>query len=489
MPANPRVENDAQRKFKPLKSILSTVPHSQELDSQEPDSQEPDSQKREQTSYPGYEGRRPKAALVLTIVWSGTIALHLVSWGFWLVVGVTGLLCIQALRICFTRPRAIPTPLQGDREAPETEDWPTVSLLVAAKNEEAVIGRLVRMLCNQDYPASKYEVWAIDDRSTDKTATVLEELAREYDNLKVLRRQTGAGGGKSGALNQVLPLTNGEILAVFDADAQVGPDMLRRLLPLFDRSQVGAVQMRKAIVNASLNFWTRGQEAEMALDAFFQQQRRAVTGIGELRGNGQFVRRSALESCGGWNELTITDDLDLTIRLHLDGWDIEFMAFPEVLEEGVANAKALWHQRNRWGEGGYQRYLDYWRLILSNRMGLLKTWDMFGFWAIQYFLPVAAGPDFLMAIAYRDLPVMSPLSALAIFLSCMGMFTGLRRINKNEKLTIGRFFITGLKTLRGTLYMFHWFVIIASVSFRMSIRPKRLKWVKTMHEGTGELQL
>lgn len=482
MPANSRVENDAQR-LKPLKSILAKVP-----DSQEPDSQEPDS-----NSYPGYEGRRRKAALVLTIAWSSTIALHLISWGFWLVVGITAVLCIQALRICFARPRAVPTPLQGDlqgdREVAETEDWPTVSLLVSAKNEEAVIGRLLKMLCNQNYPTSKYEVWAIDDRSTDKTPAVLEELAREYDNLKVLRRQGGAGGGKSGALNQVLPLTKGEILAVFDADAQVGPDMLRQLLPLFDSSTVGAVQMRKTIVNADLNFWTQGQETEMALDTFFQQQRIAVTGIGELRGNGQFVRRSALESCGGWNELTITDDLDLTIRLHLDGWDVEFIAFPDVLEEGVTQAKALWHQRNRWGEGGYQRYLDYWRLILSNRMGFLKTWDMFGFWAIQYFLPVAAGPDLLMAIAYRHLPVMSPLSALAIFLSFLGMFTGLRRINKDEKLTVGTFFLTGLKTLRGTLYMLHWFVIVASVSFRISIRPKRLKWVKTIHEGTGQLQL
>ena len=90
--------------------------------------------------------------------------------------------------------------------------------------------------------------------------------------------------------------------------------------------------------------------AEMALDTFIQQQRIAIGGIGELRGNGQFVRRAALERCGGWNEQTITDDLDLTIRLHLDKWDIQFLDFPPVEEEGVTTALALWHQRNRWGE-------------------------------------------------------------------------------------------------------------------------------------------
>lgn len=89
----------------------------------------------------------------------------------------------------------------------------------------------------------------------------------------------------------------------------------------------------------------------MILDSYFQQQRIALGGIGELRGNGQFVRRSALDQCGGWNEETITDDLDLTIRLHLDNWKIGFLLNPAVNEEGVTKAIALWHQRSRWAEG------------------------------------------------------------------------------------------------------------------------------------------
>jgi len=62
-----------------------------------------------------------------------------------------------------------------------------------------------------------------------------------------------------------------------------------------------------------------------------------------------------LERCGLWNE-TITDDLDLTLRLHLDQWDIEVVA-SAVQEEGVTSAIALWRQRNRWAEGGYQRWI------------------------------------------------------------------------------------------------------------------------------------
>lgn len=425
-----------------------------------------------------YRGRRGKAAAVLTAIWGGTIALHLISWGAWVVWGLTGLLWMHAFRVLFASPKPALPPLADESR----EDWPYVSLLVAAKNEEAVIARFVESICNVDYPIDRYEVWAIDDHSSDGTPLVLEQLTKQYPQLKVFRRGANASGGKSGALNQVLPLTRGEFVGVFDADATVTPDLLRRVLPVFEKQQVGAVQLRKAIANASVNFWTRGQEAEMALDSFFQQQRIAIGGIGELRGNGQFMRRNALERCGGWNEETITDDLDLTVRLHLDRWDIEFLAFPAVSEEGVTNARALWHQRNRWAEGGYQRYLDYWRLILPGRMGTGKTWDLFGFWVSQYFLPTVALPDFLMSIVLRRMPIASPLTFMTLTLSVVGMFVGLRRTRKETKFDVKRVFATLLQTLRGTVYMFHW-LLVGTVTARIAVRPKRLKWVKTVHQG------
>lgn len=432
--------------------------------------------------FQGLEGRRRKAALVLTAIWGGTIALHLLSWGSWLVIALASLLGIQAVRFLLARPLKTPKLLSDDAQA----HFPFVSLLVAAKNEEAVISNLVKMLCNLDYPKARYEVWVIDDHSTDRTPVLLDQLAAEYTQLNVLHRGADAGGGKSGALNQVLPLTKGEIVAVFDADAQVPKDLLRRVLPLFGKSDVGAVQVRKAIANASVNFWTRGQMAEMALDTFIQQQRIAIGGIGELRGNGQFVRRIALERCGGWNEQTITDDLDLTIRLHLDKWDIHFLDFPAVEEEGVTTALALWHQRNRWGEGGYQRYLDYWRLIASNRMGTLKTLDLFSFAIVQYLLPAAALPDCLMAIARHRLPILSPLSGFTLALPAIGMFVGLLRTKQDEPLSVSTLSATLLQTLRGMFYMIHWMLVITSMTARISVRPKRLKWVKTVHQGTDE---
>lgn len=464
-------KKESEAEFDPINSLLSEL--------SDPEAAE---EEFREDFFQGLAGRRQKAAFLLMIIWIAMISLHLASWGQWIILGFTVLVGLQILRYLFTQPDTIPPPLN-------TQDLtaaPKVSLLVAAKNEEAVISNLLAMLCTLDYPEDKYEVWAIDDRSTDNTPAILDQLASKYPQLNVVHRAANAGGGKSGALNQVLPQTFGDIIGVFDADAKVTPDLLRRVVTLFSQKNIGAVQVRKAIANDGENFWTKGQAAEMALDSYVQQQRIAVNGIGELRGNGQFVSRAALHSCGGWNEETITDDLDLTIRLHLDNWKIGFLLTPAVLEEGVTKANSLWHQRNRWAEGGYQRYLDYWRYIFAKPMGFGKRIDLLCWMLLQYIVPAANVPDAIMAIARHRLPLLSPITVLLFAWGFLGIFRGLVRIQISEgkKLNLPLLLNIIWQSLRGLVYMVHWQIVMLSITARMSIRPKRLKWVKTVHEGT-----
>jgi 1,2-diacylglycerol 3-beta-glucosyltransferase len=436
--------------------------------------------------------RRLKTATILGSLWLGVAALHLISWGYLIAWAISGIFCLGALRLVT---RTIdPSPIFIP---PQT--YPFISLAIAAKNEAAVVANLVENLCNLNYPTDRYEVWAIDDNSTDRTPEILDHLTQKYPQLRVLHRNDQDTGGKSGALNQVLALMQGEIIGVFDADAQVTPDFLDRVLTYFQTETVGAIQLRKAIVNSDTNFLTRGQRAEMALDAYLQQQRIQGGGIGELRGNGQFVRRSALVDCQGWNEQTITDDLDLTIRLHLTGWDIKIMPYPPVGEEGVTTFKALWNQRNRWAEGGFQRYLDYWELIASNRMGTRKTLDLISVLSIQYLLPPAGIPDFVMAFWLRHPPLLLPMTAtLGVALPLWGIWVGLRRsyrqaLSNSEILPfatasglephqVDRFRLL-IQTAIGSLFIIHWLVIMPFAIARMAIFPKRLKWVKTLRQA------
>jgi 1,2-diacylglycerol 3-beta-glucosyltransferase len=415
---------------------------------------------------PSPDGRQKKAAILIGSVWAVVLAVHAIN-GWWLVLGFAGVLAIYALRLVAAPPLAV---------APNGGDLPSISLIVSAQNEESVVEQLAANLCQLDYPADRYEVWVIDDRSTDRTPELLDGLAERYPQLRVLHRTSG-GGGKSGALNQVLPLTNGEFIGVFDADAQVAKDCLRYIPAYFTDARDGALQLRKSILNQDTNWLTVGQSIEMSLDAYLQQQRVAVGGLGELRGNGQFVRRTALQDCGGWNEDTITDDLDLTFRLHLNGWNIAVCTFPTAGEEGVTSLSALWPQRSRWAEGGFQRYLDYWKPILQGQAGT-KTWDLIIFAIMQYLLPAAALPDLVGAAIYQHAPLLLPLTLLGLSIQLWGVIFGSRRVDPQiDGSTLVRYLILE------TGYLLHWIVVIPVVTLRMVLRSKQLKWVKTPRQG------
>lgn len=465
--------------------------------------------------------RRLKALLVLAMVWGLVSLMHVVPTARWITVGLATFMVIHISRLFRLQPATSLPPLRlpsadTTRRDPRSTDnsddpnnndsvlpmqrdgqsglselgglaLPRVAVLIPAKNESAVLPRLLHSLTQLRYPTSHLELWAIDDNSSDATPEVLREAQKRIPHLRVYRRQPGRGGGKSGALNEVLPLTQGEIILVCDADAVVPSDFLARTLPLFvqvsslrsrfGRRMVGAVQVRKALSNPKVNFWTLGQVAEMASDAYFQQQRVAVRGIGELRGNGQLVRRDVLEKCGGWNESTLTDDLDLTFKLHLAGVDIAFLTEPAIVEEGVTSWKSLWHQRCRWAEGGYQRYLDYWPGILSRRMGMAKTVDLWAFFISQYLLPMALVPDTLWVLLTGHSSVLLPLNALVMGCLTVAFYRGLHQV---EGLRGRRLW---WHTALGLVYMLHWLPVMIATTARMCVQPKRLRWVKTVHHG------
>src|SRR5579883_1513685 len=122
MPESSWPENDSYSELEPLSSLF--VDRS-ELPELERAASEPDKG----------NNRRRRAAVALAVIWSGTIALHLVTWGYWVVLGLTTLMGIQAVRILLARPLSMAMPL-SDAVA---DSCPIVSILVAAKNEEAVI--------------------------------------------------------------------------------------------------------------------------------------------------------------------------------------------------------------------------------------------------------------------------------------------------------------------------------------------------------------
>jgi 1,2-diacylglycerol 3-beta-glucosyltransferase len=356
---------------------------------------------------------------------------------------------------------------------------PAVDVVVAARDEQAVIGRLVEGIARLRYPSDALRLWVIDDGSSDRTPQVLAELQADHPFLRVLRREPDAGGGKSGALNLALQHVEAPWMLVLDADADLQPDTLERLMPLAEGGGWAAVQLRKAVANPDANWLTRAQAMEMALDTVVQEGRLSVGGVVELRGNGQLLRRCALEQVGGFNEDTVTDDLDLSFRLLLHRQPLGVLWDPPVSEEAVLGLPALWRQRQRWAEGGLQRFFDYAPGLLSDRLTPGCKLDLLCFFLLQYVLPVVAVADLLGALITRSLPTIWPLSFVAFGLSGISILQGCRRGGEGPQMP--RMHPANL--LLGILYLGHWFLVIPYTTLRMALLPKRLVWAKTLHLG------
>lgn len=369
------------------------------------------------------------------------------------------------------------------------EDFkPFVSILIPAHNEEHVIANTVENVLAMDYP--NFEVIVIDDRSSDNTANVVNELADKYENVQALIRDNDAFPGKSAVLNDAMKIAKGEAILVFDADATVEPDFLKRLIVHLEPADVGAVQARKIIRNKDYNLLTRCQNNEYTTDTYLQTGRDAVKGAAELRGNGELIKREAIEDIGGWNNYTITDDLDMSTRLHIKGWDVRFCPDVCVYEEGIVYLYPLFRQRRRWLEGTIRRYLEYFaEAMKSDKMSLRARLDM-TVYITQFIMPLW----FMMEVVIRAIKFFTDkinptgfslnndiISSLVISAVVgLGFFSMIRySLRKYDK-------VPRLKALKQafetTVYFFIlWFPMVIFICGKILFRKKDMNWGKTAH--------
>ena len=278
---------------------------------------------------------------------------------------------------------------------------PFVTVMIPAHDEESVISNTVENILKMNYP--NFEVIVIDDRSSDNTASVIKDLEAKHEQVRALIREKDAFPGKSAVLNDAFKIAHGEAILVFDADATVEPDFLNKLVPHLEPADVGAVQARKIIRNKDVNFLTRCQNNEYTFDTYLQVSRDAIKGAVELRGNGELIKRQALEDIDGWNNYTITDDLDMSTRLHIKGWDVRFCPDACVYEEGIVYVFPLFRQRRRWLEGTIRRYLEYFgEAMKSKKMSLRARFDM-AVYITQFIMPLW----FMMEVVFRIIKLLT----------------------------------------------------------------------------------
>ena len=357
---------------------------------------------------------------------------------------------------------------------------PFISIMIPCHNEHEVISETVKNILNVDY--ENYEIIVIDDRSDDSTPEIIKQLEAQYDKVRALIRDKDAFPGKSAVLNDAFKIAKGEAILVFDADARIEPDFINILLPKLEPKGVGAVQARKNIINAKQNFLTACQYNEYVFDSYLQIGRDAVKGAVELRGNGEMIKREALVDIGGWNNETITDDLDMSTRLHIKGWDIRFCPDAIVNEEGVICFSALIRQRRRWVEGSIRRYLEFAKdVFFSKDMSLRVGFDLIAYIS-EFLLPFwLIAEIFIQAFrfvrGYED----SILSSI-ILLICTGVFFACGLVYSLIKYSHYDFFKALWHAVITAIYfVVIWFPIAMFIIFKIIFTKKTMDWGKTQH--------
>lgn len=245
----------------------------------------------------------------------------------------------------------------GNQELPVVaeERWPIVTIQLPVFNELYVVERLIDTVCEMDYPKDKLEIQVLDD-STDESFELAAKCiagwkAKGMDIVHVKRPERV--GYKAGALAYGLLSCKGEFTAIFDADFVPRVDFLRQTIPfMVDNSNVGVVQTRWEHLNENYSALTRLQA--FGLDAHFtvEQCGRNLNGhFINFNGTAGVWRNACIADAGGWQHDTITEDLDLSYRAQLRGWEFKYLVGIGSPAELPAEMNALKNQQFRWTKG------------------------------------------------------------------------------------------------------------------------------------------
>lgn len=240
-------------------------------------------------------------------------------------------------------------------EIPADYKHPIVTVQLPVYNELYVVERLIDAVASLDWPKDKLEIQVLDD-SNDETvdliaAKVADWQAKGIDITQVRRPERK--GFKAGALQYGMTIAKGEFIAIFDADFVPEKDFLKNTVPHFAQGEkIGVVQTRWGHINEDYSILTKLQAFGLNTHFFVEQNGRSSGGhFLNFNGTAGVWRKSCINDAGGWKADTLTEDLDLSYRAQLKGWQIFYVSNTVAPAELPAAMGAIKSQQYRWTKG------------------------------------------------------------------------------------------------------------------------------------------
>lgn len=256
-----------------------------------------------------------------------------------------------------------------------SKNHPIVTVQLPIYNERYVVERLLKAVAEFNWPKDKLQIQVLDD-STDDTVSIIhqkiEGLQQQGYQIEHLMRGTRKGY-KAGALQYGLERAKGKFITIFDADFLPGADFLQKTIPCFTDEKTGMVQTRWNHLNKKYSLLTRMQA--FALDAHFSVEQKGRNNAGyfmNFNGTAGVWRKSCIETAGGWQHDTLTEDLDLSYRAQMKGWKFIYAEDINAPAELPVTISAVKTQQYRWMKGAAESARKHLSNIWCSNSSLLK---------------------------------------------------------------------------------------------------------------------
>lgn len=369
------------------------------------------------------------------------------------------------------------------------EDLPFISIFIPAHNEENTIEATVRSVCQSEYMKNgepNYEVIVINDGSTDSTGEILANLKKELPQIKIVSRHPPRSGkGKGFVLNDALTLSRGEVIGVFDADTQIKTDFLMTIVQYLN-GDIDGVQSRVKMFNRDENYLARMQHLEFASfgNTLIAKDNMASTGF--LGGNGQFVKKDAIINCGRWDGFAVTEDLNLAIKIILQGGKIRYCGECAVYQEAVEDWRAFFRQRIRWAIGNFETLFIYFHQIIKGNIPILKKFNIlehisfYSFNLLIFFGFIVTIINAISWFMFHGATIIRMEAPFLVgFLSVVAFFPGIIIALSRDKPSIQELIKDIVKYY---IYCFH-LIPLFFLTMQSMISRKERRWSKTVHKG------
>ena len=246
---------------------------------------------------------------------------------------------------------------------------PKVTIQLPMYNEMYVAERIIETTALLNYPRDKFQIQVLDD-STDETKDIIankvNEIAAQGIDIIHIHR-TDRTGYKAGALDSAMDQVSGEFIAIFDADFVPDPDFLLKTIPYFQNEKVGVVQTRWGHLNKTYSILTELQAFGLNGHFAIEQGGRNARGhYINFNGTAGVWRKTCIADAGGWEHDTITEDLDLSYRAQMNGWEFKYLENVVSPAELPITMSALKSQQHRWMKGGAEVFIKMWKRLVKN---------------------------------------------------------------------------------------------------------------------------